>query len=133
MADKTCTPRRRALLVEDSEVSQKLMTFMLGNEGFDVVLAKNGQVGVDAFVNQSFDIVIMDIQMPLMDGLQATGLIREHEKVTGRRTPIIAVTAGMDRGSCMQADMDEYLEKPVQVGEFHEAIERLCPEPTDVE
>lgn len=126
MTDETSHPIRRALVVEDSEVSRKLLTFILENAGFEVVVAANGKEGVDKFAKQSFDVVIMDIQMPVMDGLEATRLIREHEKQSGTRTPVIAVTAGMDRGSCMKADMDEYVEKPVQVPVFHEALQRAC-------
>lgn len=126
MTNETSHPIRRALVVEDSEVSRKLMTFILENEGFEVVGAANGNEGVDKFAKQSFDVVIMDIQMPVMDGLEATRLIREHEKESGTRTPVIAVTAGMDRGSCMKADMDEYVEKPVQIPFFHEALQRVC-------
>lgn len=126
MTDETSHPIRRALVVEDSEVSRKLLTFILENAGFEVVVAANGKEGVDKFATQSFDVVIMDIQMPVMDGLEATRLIREHEKQSGTRTPVIAVTAGMDRGSCMKADMDEYVEKPVQVSVFHEALQRAC-------
>ena len=126
MSDETSRPIRRALVVEDSEVSRKLMTFILENEGFEVAVAANGKEGVDKFVKQSFDVVIMDIQMPVMDGLESTRLIREHEKESGTRAPVIAVTAGMDRGSCMKADMDEYIEKPVQVPVFHEALQRVC-------
>lgn len=126
MADNSGVSSRRALLVEDSEVNQKHLAYMLKNEGFEVVVAANGEEGVECFRNESFDLVIMDIQMPLMDGLQATRLIREHEAVAGQRTPIIAVTAAMDRGSCMNADMDDYIEKPVSIPDFHEIVERVC-------
>lgn len=126
MTDSSETPLRRALLVEDSKVNQKLLSSMLHSAGFEVVIADNGQEGVDKFKAESFDLVIMDIQMPVLDGLSATRLIREHEVETDNRTPIVAVTAGMDRGSCMKADMDDYIEKPVRIPIFHEVVRRVC-------
>ncbi len=122
--------RRLALLVEDSVVSRKLFEYMLKHKGFDVVIATNGQEAVDEFKRHSFDMVLMDIQMPVMDGLKATGLMRQHESESGKHTPIVAITAGMDRGSCMEAGMDGYLEKPVHAPDFHEVLDRVCPEST---
>ena len=118
--------RRLALLVEDCLVNQKLLTHMLEKEGFEVVLAVNGQEAVDKFKQEPFDVVIMDVQMPVMDGLEATRLIRQHEKDSGHRTPIVAVTAGMDRNSCIGAGMNDYLAKPVRAPDFHEVLERHC-------
>ena len=117
---------RLALLVEDCLVNQKLLTYMLEKERFEVVLATNGQEAVDKFKQQSLDIVIMDVQMPLVDGLQATRLIRQHEKDLGRHTPIVGVTAGMDRDSCISAGMNDYLAKPVRAPDFHKVLERHC-------
>ena len=78
------------------------------------------------FDDASFDVVIMDVQMPIMDGLEATRLIRQYEKDSGRRTPIVAVTAGIERSSCMGAGMNDYLAKPVRVPDFHQVLERHC-------
>ncbi len=127
MADRSPSSRRRTLLVEDSVVNRKLLSYMLKNEGFDVVIATNGQEAVDEFKRQAFDLVVMDIQMPIMDGLEATRLMRLHEADSSNPTPIVAVTAGMDRGSCMTAGMDAYLEKPVHAPEFHEMLSQVCP------
>jgi CheY-like chemotaxis protein len=126
MIDRTTNSRRLALLVEDSLVNQKLLTHFLNAGGFDVVLAVNGQEAFDKFKRQSFDVVIMDVQMPIMDGLEATRLIRQHEKEEVGGTPIVGVTAGMDRNSCISAGMNDYLAKPVHAPDFHEVLERWC-------
>lgn len=126
MTDGMIRAPRLALLVEDCLVNQKLLTHMLEQEGFDVVLAANGQEAVDKFKQGSFDVVIMDVQMPIMDGLDATRLIRQYEKDPGRHTPIVAVTAGMDRSSCIGAGMDDFLAKPVRIPDFHQVLERYC-------
>lgn len=119
-------PQRHVLLVEDSPLNRKLLVYMLKNEGFDVVLAMDGQEALQKVKQQTFDLIIMDIQMPVMDGLEATRLIREFERESGRHTPIVAVTAAMDRSSCMNAGADEYIEKPVGVRVFHDVLSRVC-------
>ncbi len=126
MIDSMNRAHRSALLVEDSMVNQQVLTHMLENEGFDVVLAINGQEAVEKFKQQPFDVVIMDVQMPVMDGLQATRLIREHERNRGSSTPIIGVTAGVERDPCISAGMNDYIAKPVHIPVFHEALERNC-------
>ncbi len=125
MSDESAPRRRQVLLVEDSAPNQKILAYMLKNEGYEVVLAVNGQEAVDKFKEQPFDLIIMDVQMPVMDGLVATRLIRQSEQETGKHTPIVAVTAGMDRGSCVDAGMDDYIEKPVRVPIFHEVLSRI--------
>ncbi|MCK5162097.1 MAG: response regulator [Desulfobacula sp.] len=106
----------KILLVEDYETNQKLATKQLENAGFNVTLAKDGQEAVDCFSHQSFDVVLMDIQMPVMDGYEATGLIRKMEG-TKKRTPVIAMTAHAIQGyreKCLKAGMDDYLTKPLK-------------------
>ena len=125
MTDEPAPRKRQVLLVEDSAPNQKILAYMLKNEGYEVVLAVNGQEAVDKFNEQSFDLIIMDVQMPVMDGLMATRLIRKSEQESGTHTPIVAVTAGMDRGSCVEAGMDDYIEKPVRVPIFHEVLSRV--------
>ncbi|NNE00777.1 MAG: response regulator [Pirellulaceae bacterium] len=117
--------KQKVLLVEDSVINQKLLLYMLKNENYEVVLATNGQEAVDRYKECPFDFILMDVQMPVMDGIQATRIIRELELASGNHTPIIAVTAGMDRGSCMNAGMDDYIEKPVRVPVFHEVVARV--------
>jgi signal transduction histidine kinase len=104
----------RILLVEDHPVNQLLATTLLQKWGHTVVLADNGQKAVDLFPSQPWDLVLMDMQMPVMGGLEATQLIRANEP-SGHRTPIIAVTANAmeaDRQACLQAGMDDFLSKP---------------------
>jgi nitrogen fixation negative regulator NifL len=102
------------LLVEDHPINQILATTLLKKWGHAVVLAKNGQEAVDLFGSQVWDVILMDMQMPVMGGLEATRLIRAAES-GGKRTPIIAMTANAmdsDRQACLQAGMDDHLAKP---------------------
>ncbi|GAG45059.1 unnamed protein product, partial [marine sediment metagenome] len=85
--------RLRILLAEDNVVNQKLIETLLGKEGHSVVVVGNGHKAVEAVKNDSFDLVLMDVHMPVLDGLKATAQIREHERETDRRVPIIAMTA----------------------------------------
>jgi len=118
----------RILLAEDNRVNQMLAQRVLENQGYTVVVAKNGAEAVTAFANDRFDIVLMDVQMPRMDGMEATAAIREKEKNTGHRTPIIALTAHAmvgDRERFLGAGMDDYLAKPLKPGELIETIQRV--------
>ena len=114
-------PESRALLVllvEDHPINQMLATTLLKKWGHTVVLAKNGQEAVDLFPTQVWDVVLMDMQMPVMGGLEATRLIRSLE-AAGHRTPIIAMTANAmesDRQACLDAGMDDHLAKPFNAG-----------------
>jgi CheY-like chemotaxis protein len=104
----------QVLLVEDHPINQILATTLLKKWGHSVVLAKNGQEALDMFPSQVWDVVLMDMQMPVMGGLQATRLIRSKEPV-GSHTPIIAMTANAmeaDRQACLDAGMDDHLAKP---------------------
>jgi CheY-like chemotaxis protein len=115
------------LLAEDNPVNQKLAVRLLQKRGHAVVTADNGTQAVAAFALQSFDAVLMDVQMPELDGLEATAEIRARERQTGTRIPIIAVTANAgqaDRERCLQAGMDDYVRKPIQPAELFAAIER---------
>ncbi len=125
MIVRSVTSSLQALLVEDSLTNQILLTHILDSLGFDVTTADNGEEGVEKFAEQSFDVVLMDVQMPVMDGLTATRIIRNHETGTGRRTRIIAVTAGVDRESCLQAGMDDHLHKPVRLDDLLPLLEPL--------
>jgi signal transduction histidine kinase/CheY-like chemotaxis protein len=115
------------LLAEDNVINQKLATSMLCKRGHTVVLAQNGKEAVDALKKESFDLVLMDIQMPEMDGYEATAAIRKKEKVGGKHIPIIAMTAHAmkgDRERCLEAGMDGYVSKPIKAQELFEVIER---------
>ena len=118
--------RARILLVEDNDVNRRLISQLIGGLGFDVELAEGGRSGVDAARAKRFDAVLMDIQMPDMDGLEATRLIRV-EQGPNRRTPIIALTGNVfeeDRQSAMAAGFDDYLAKPIRPGALSDALAR---------
>jgi CheY-like chemotaxis protein len=118
----------QVLLVEDNPVNQMLSTLLLEKWGHTVVTAENGQEAVDLFPTQHWDIVLMDMQMPVMGGLEATTLIRAMEPAD-RHVPIIAVTANAmesDRDACQQAGMDEHLAKPMKAAELQAMLARFC-------
>ena len=118
----------RILLAEDSAFNQKLAIAVLTKAGHSVVLAKQGIEALAAWRSQHFDLVLMDVQMPEMDGLEATRSIRAEEQLTGRRTPIIAMTAYAMKGDkerCLEAGMDGYISKPVNVRELDQTIDRV--------
>ncbi len=118
----------RVLLAEDHPVNQMLATLLLEKWGHTVVLAENGQEAVDLFPSAACDIVLMDMQMPVMGGLEATALIRALEPAD-QRVPIIAVTANAmesDREACQQAGMDEHLSKPLDADALRAMLARFC-------
>ena len=120
----------RVLVAEDSLVNQKLVVGLLNKLGHQAVLATNGREAVAATESQPIDLILMDIQMPEMDGLEATRIIRERERRTGAHLPIIAVTAHVlpeDREKCRAAGMDDYVSKPIRFQTLAAAIERLLP------
>ena len=118
-------PALRVLLVEDSLVNQRVVIGLLRSISCEVSTAPNGQVAVEMLQAEEFDVVLMDVHMPLMDGLTATRVIRQQEVRTASRTPIIAVTASSDRSTCLEAGMDDYLEKPVRRELLQSALERV--------
>jgi CheY-like chemotaxis protein len=108
----------KVLLVEDNLINQKVTLSYLANCGIESKVANNGQEAVDILSADQFDLVLMDCQMPVMDGFEATTTIRELEKSTGNHIPIIAMTANAmkgDREKCLAAGMDDYLSKPVKL------------------
>jgi signal transduction histidine kinase/CheY-like chemotaxis protein/HPt (histidine-containing phosphotransfer) domain-containing protein len=108
--------RLRVLLAEDNVVNQRLAASILERRGHKVAIVGNGREALDAMERESFDAVLMDVQMPEMGGLEATVAIRERERQTGQHVPIIAMTAHAmkgDRERCLSAGMDEYLTKPL--------------------
>ncbi len=116
------------LLAEDNVVNQRVAVGILEKRGHTVVVAHNGKEAIQAIATQQFDLVLMDLQMPEMDGIEAARRIRQLEAPRGEHTPIVAMTAHAmkgDREDCLQAGMDDYLSKPVQVNELLATIERL--------
>jgi signal transduction histidine kinase/CheY-like chemotaxis protein/HPt (histidine-containing phosphotransfer) domain-containing protein len=128
------TSRRalRILLAEDNPFNQRLALGLLGKEGHTLVVVGNGSEAVAAVEREQFDLVLMDVQMPEMDGLQATRLLREREREHGGHLPILAMTAYAmkgDRERCLEAGMDGYVTKPVRARELFEAIAAVVGEP----
>ena len=116
----------RVLLVEDNAVNQLLATRLLEKRGHRVVVAENGREALAALENESYDLVFMDVQMPEMDGIEATVAIRGREKTNGKHQPIIALTAHAMKGDherCLNAGMDGYLSKPIRPQELDEILE----------
>lgn len=104
----------------------------LEKQGHEVTTAENGREALETLGKHGFDLVLMDVQMPVMDGLEATSAIREGEKGTGEHIPIVALTASAmkgDRERCLAAGMDGYVSKPVQAGDLYRAVERFSPSP----
>ncbi len=123
----------RVLLAEDNRVNQRLATRLLEKQGHHVTVAANGQDAVSAWAEAEraapFDLIFMDVQMPVLDGFQATGAIREAEQRTGRRVPIVAMTAHAmqgDRERCLAAGMDDYLSKPLAQKDLVDLLARLA-------
>ena len=107
---------RRVLLVEDNVVNQRVAVGLLASRGHRVSLAANGADAIEAIARENFDVVLMDLQMPVMGGLEATSEIRRRERITGKRARIVAMTAHAmsgDRERCLAHDMDGYLPKPI--------------------
>lgn len=117
----------RILLAEDGLVNQQVACELLHLHGHHVVLAGNGIEALAALDREPFDVVLMDVHMPAMDGLEAAAAIRRKEQITGNRVPIIAMTGCVmqeDRDRCRQAGMDGYLTKPIDAQTLFAALER---------
>jgi signal transduction histidine kinase/CheY-like chemotaxis protein len=120
----------RILVTEDNAVNQTLAVILLEKEGHRVTVAGNGKEALAALDREPFDLVLMDVQMPEMDGLQATAELRRQERATGAHVPVIALTAHAMKGDqerCLAAGMDGYVTKPIQPAELWRAVEELVP------
>jgi two-component system, sensor histidine kinase and response regulator len=125
---------RRILLAEDGVINRKVAVNLLEQRGHHVTAVENGQLAVDAFRQQPFDVILLDVQMPVLDGLAATAAIRALEATSGGHIPIIAMTAHAmkgDRERCLSAGMDSYVSKPFRPHELFAEVERAqTPEAT---
>jgi PAS domain S-box-containing protein len=120
----------RVLLAEDNLVNQRLAVALLQKAGHSVTLACNGLEAVEAWRRGTYDLILMDVQMPVLDGVAATTMIRKAEAATNRRVPIIAVTAHAlqgDRERFLEAGMDGYIEKPIRPDRLRAEMERFLP------
>ena len=118
---KTDIADASVLLVEDNLINQKIVTLNLEKKVKNIDIANNGKEALDKFGTSKYDIILMDIQMPVMDGILATKKIREIESGTNTFTPILAITANAmsgDRETCLAVGMDDYISKPFQVDEL---------------
>jgi signal transduction histidine kinase/DNA-binding NarL/FixJ family response regulator len=131
--DRVSMPRRpgpfRILLAEDGAVNQKVATRLLQRRGHCVTVVENGHEAIRMLAEEVFDLVLMDVEMPEMDGVQATRAIREREKTTNRHIPIVAMTAHAikgDRERFLAAGMDDYVSKPCPAEQLFELVERYA-------
>ncbi|QVL29846.1 PAS domain S-box protein [Telmatocola sphagniphila] len=127
---------RRILLADDNEVNQMLALRLLEKRGHKVHVTNNGREALQVYTRHKFDLVLMDVQMPEMDGFAATAKIREWDKDKNGRVPILALTAHAMKGDkerCLQAGMDGYISKPLRVKEFFETLDRFLPEIPEIE
>jgi CheY-like chemotaxis protein len=125
-AERAASRFLKILLAEDNEVNQKLAVRLLEKRGHSVIVAGNGREALESLDHNSFDLVLMDVQMPEMDGIEATMHIRNREAGTGRHQPIVAMTALVmkgDRERCLAARMDGYLSKPIRTQELEAVLE----------
>ncbi len=126
----------RILIAEDNPVNQQLALHLLERRGHSAVVAENGREAIAAMEKHKFDMVLMDVQMPEMGGLEATRAIREREKSTGEHVPIVAMTAHAmqgDREHCLEAGMDGYLAKPLDPKIFEQTVEGMASPQSETE
>jgi signal transduction histidine kinase/CheY-like chemotaxis protein len=124
--------RLRILVAEDNRINRHVALSILERQGHTVVVAENGRQAIQLLDSGGIDLVLMDVQMPELDGIAATALIREREKLTGHHVPIVAITAHAmkgDRDRCLAAGMDGYVSKPFQATEVLAVVERLGGRP----
>jgi len=118
----------RILLAEDNPVNQVLASRLLEKQGHRVAVARNGREALEQIEAQPFDLVLMDVQMPELDGFEATAAIRERERTNGGHLPIVAMTAHAmqgDQARCLAAGMDGYVSKPIDIGQLVAVVESV--------
>jgi PAS domain S-box-containing protein len=125
-------PSLHILVAEDNPINQMLIRNLLLKQGHSLALVDDGRKAVEVYQVERFDLVLMDVSMPEMDGFEATGLIRKHQKAVGRRVPIYAMTAHAmkgDRERCLEAGMDGYMAKPLSAAELWRTLAELSHSP----
>lgn len=126
--------RRSVLLAEDNAVNQTLAVRLLEKRGYRVTVAENGRKALEAMARERFDVVLMDLQMPEMDGFEAVARIRANERASGDHIPVIAMTAHALKGdeeACLAAGMDGYISKPIRTSELFATLEKFLTEKDD--
>jgi CheY-like chemotaxis protein/HPt (histidine-containing phosphotransfer) domain-containing protein len=134
--DTSSDKQLRILLAEDNPINQKLALAVLKKKGWETVPVMDGREALTKLETEQFDLVLMDVQMPVMDGYEATKQIRNIEKTTGTHMPIIAMTAHAmrgDREKCLEAGMDDYVSKPMKAVELFAAVDRVLACKTEQE
>ncbi len=126
-ADKPGPLALRILVAEDSRTNQQLAVRLLERQGHDVTIVNNGKEAVEAIRRELFDLVLMDVEMPIMDGLAATRAIRSYESRRGTRLPIVAVTTRDNHRDCLAAGMDAHLNKPLRLDRLNRTLQVVLP------
>lgn len=117
----------KLLIVEDDAIIRMVLGKFSIPKGWKVIFAEDGKAAIDAYQKQEFDVIIMDCQMPVMDGYKTTGAIRQLERQKSVHTPIIALTANALKGvreTCLNAGMDDYMTKPIETNAFYAIVEK---------
>jgi CheY-like chemotaxis protein len=133
VAEHVAARSERILIVEDNHVNQRLAVKQLERLGFGATTVSNGREAVEAESATPYDVIFMDVQMPVMDGFEAAAEIRRREIRSRRHVTIIAMTANAlneDREACLAAGMDDYVSKPVSLSALRAVLERWLPTPT---
>jgi two-component system sensor histidine kinase/response regulator len=123
-------PSMNVLLAEDGKVNQVVAVRLLERRGHHVTVVENGHDAVEAARAVNYDVILMDIQMPVMSGYEAARAIRDREEGAGQHVPLIAMTAHAmpgDREDCLAAGMDDYISKPIESSELYKVVERFSP------
>lgn len=129
MIQKPNTPNTtqplQVLVAEDGLVNRRLAQGLLTREGHQVTLADNGAQALSQLRRARYDVVLMDVDMPVMNGLAATVALRHHERKTGQYTPVIALTSNTNRDECLAAGMDAFLSKPLNIHAFRHVVAEI--------
>ncbi len=115
------------LVADDGLVNRRLASHLLRKDGHSVAIACDGAHAVRKLNKNCFDLVLMDVEMPVMDGLAATRVIRQQEQAEGRHTLVVALTTNSNRDECLASGMDAFLNKPLNIGALHRVLANVAP------